>query len=276
MVVSHLIILPPMHPGRRVRSGAPWSGVSHSPFCLKASNTSRSRSKAQPMSMEVPYSPVSPFGNSPTGPSKWTYRCSLLGFVMPSDARKSHKRTPVQMLLPTAAAPQLKPTVFLHMFCSMRRFPAQMKVTGKLTTGPNLPSVKSCTRKLLARAMAKFLSLISCVSRLSCGTAPWFRTTCKAGGVIQPAACNLYKGGSELKGCLPVRRSMHSFRLTHSSGVPTSRASTSVASCRGGITKLVSHSLVERDMAPFSSIVPSFWVKTRSTGETCLDKEPIA
>ena len=35
MLVSHLIMRPPMQPGRSVRRGAPWSGVRSSPF-LKA------------------------------------------------------------------------------------------------------------------------------------------------------------------------------------------------------------------------------------------------
>mmetsp|Transcript_58120 Transcript_58120/g.147425 ORF Transcript_58120/g.147425 Transcript_58120/m.147425 type:complete len:208 (+) Transcript_58120:1367-1990(+) len=206
-----------MHPGSSVRKGAPWSGVKGSPFCLKASNTSRSRSSAHPIAMDVPYDPVDPCGSSPKGPSKCTYWCCSLTLVMPRYASTSHSRTPVQTLLATAPAPQLKPMVFFVIFCSLRRFPAQMKVTGMLTTGPTLPEASSSMLKSQDRGTPETCK--RCVFQDNFGTAPWFRTTCKAAGVTQPASCNLRSGGSELKGWRPVRRTMSGCRFTQSSGV---------------------------------------------------------
>mmetsp|Transcript_69952 Transcript_69952/g.146244 ORF Transcript_69952/g.146244 Transcript_69952/m.146244 type:complete len:230 (-) Transcript_69952:136-825(-) len=224
---------PPMTPGSKVLNGKPWSGVNHSPFCLKAKRTSRSWSKAQPMSMEVPYSPVSPAGSSPKGPAKCTYRSCLETLLMPRVFRTSHKRTPVQTLLATPPAPQLKPIVFLVMFCSLRRLPAQMKVTGKETTGPYLPATKSSMTRCTGSLSGKEISTL-CVPHSSLGTAPWLRTTCSDAGVTHPTSRNLERGGSELKGWRPVSRTMSLWRLIQASGVSASRASTSEACWPGG------------------------------------------
>lgn len=54
------------------------------------------------------------------------------------------------------AAPQLKPNPFLTTFCSFRRFPAQTRVTGRVTTSNlDLRSARERERVFLTRLRAK-------------------------------------------------------------------------------------------------------------------------
>mmetsp|Transcript_81464 Transcript_81464/g.239229 ORF Transcript_81464/g.239229 Transcript_81464/m.239229 type:complete len:246 (+) Transcript_81464:1477-2214(+) len=186
---------------------------------------------------------------------------------MPRYARTSQSRTPVQTLLATAAAPQLKPMVFFVMFCSLRRLPAQMKVTGMLTTGPTLPEVRS---SMLSSQSPRGppLSFSRCVSHVSFGTAPWFRTTCRDAGVTQPASWSRRSGGSELNGWRPVSRTISGRRFTQPSGVSRSRSSTSLASCFSGTSMRVAQRCVESRILP-STILPS------QAGSTSLLPPPM-
>ena len=122
--------------------------------------------------------------------------------LTPAFSSRFRSGTPVQTEQPVAAAPQLKPTVCLVMFCSLRLFPAHVTVHGN-----EIVSILESSSMVMVSGLltAPPISIV-CVSQSSLGTAPWSRTMWIAGGVIKPASINIVRGGSTLKGCRPVRR----------------------------------------------------------------------
>mmetsp|Transcript_27932 Transcript_27932/g.87012 ORF Transcript_27932/g.87012 Transcript_27932/m.87012 type:complete len:229 (-) Transcript_27932:1623-2309(-) len=210
---------------------------------------------------------------------------------MPTRARTSHNRTPVHTPFATADGPQLKPMVFFVMFCSLRRLPEQMYVTGMVTGEPRRPVASSSM--VTSQVCGTPLMWSRCVSQDSLGTAPWLRTKVMEAGVTQPASCNFFRGGSELKGWRPVRRTMSGCRRTHSSLVPLSGSATTSAFCFSGIFSCVGQPLVESWRLPSISVpsqpglslqsaplrgvsrsaeasLPSVTCLGNSTGRTCV------
>ncbi|GER49226.1 DNA mismatch repair protein MutS [Striga asiatica] len=130
-----------MNPGMITLTGNPWSGDSLSPFCMYASMMSLDGSIATSLLRLVPYFDPPPPGRS-SAPSKHTF---IAPFPPPRPANPHRRRTarrgtPRHTDVDTPAAPQLKPTVCRTMFCSLRRLPAQTRVTGSSREGNSVVS----------------------------------------------------------------------------------------------------------------------------------------
>ena len=98
--------------------------------------------------MLVPYVPPSPSGVSPGTPAKQTNCISSDGSVTPAPRSTCASGAPVHTQVPSDAAPQLKPSTGATIATSLRRRPAQARVTATLRDGiaRSASMLNSCAR----------------------------------------------------------------------------------------------------------------------------------
>ena len=153
--------------------------------------------------------------------------------------------TPVQVEVETAPGPHLKPADLRVKFCSWRRFPQQVRVTGIVREGRERRSVIVNSRgsgiSRLCACMLKegFVNVVMPMnaqrrkgktinvtypltatlqeSQFARGTGPWFLTKWSSCGVIVPAFHKSGTSGSALNGWAPVNLTILGSRLIHSS-----------------------------------------------------------
>nr|ACR36461.1 unknown [Zea mays] len=135
--------------------------------------TSRAGSMATPRRRLVPYLPPPPPPGRSSAPSKQTLAAPSAAPMTPQRRSTSRRRAPRHTDVEMAPGPQLKPTVWRTMFCSLRRLPAHTSVTGSSTASN---SVTSCSMVSLAGRLTSPATSTVQVDQSARGTAPWLRT----------------------------------------------------------------------------------------------------